>query len=181
MDEFAKKHDKERYDIFTEAAGRRDVQPIVIEKDFWVCWTLKRLFTDPQIAQHLTFKGGTSLSKAYGLIERFSEDIDLTISRDAQFLTDGKDPMEEGLSGKERNRRIDTLRENAQQFVNEIILKSLAARIEKALGRKDGWQIYIDSNDPDKQTIIFQYPTTVTAVGYIKPAIKLEFGARGGT
>ena len=181
MDLFAKKPDAERHDIFTEAASRRDVRPIVIEKDFWVCWTLKRLFTDPKIGPHLTFKGGTSLSKAYGLIERFSEDIDLTISRDAPFLTDGKDPMEEGLSGKERNRRIDTLRQNAQQFVNEIVLKSLAASIEKDFGQKDGWQIFIDPNDPDKQTIIFQYPATVTAAGYIKPTIKLEFGARGGT
>lgn len=66
MDLFAKKPDAERHDIFTEAASRRDVQPIVIEKDFWVCWTLKRLFIDPKIGPHLTFKGGTSLSKAYG-------------------------------------------------------------------------------------------------------------------
>jgi hypothetical protein len=181
MDVFAKKPDAERHEIFTEAASRRDVQPMVIEKDFWVCWTLKRLFTDQQIAPHLTFKGGTSLSKAYDLIERFSEDIDLTISRDAPFLAAGKDPGEEGLSGKERNRRIDTLRQNAQQFVNEIVLNSLAASIEKALGQKEGWQIFIDPYDPDKQTIIFQYPATVTVAGYIKPVIKLEFGARGGT
>ena len=180
MDEFAKMPNSERYSVFNESASRRDVQPIVIEKDFWVCWTLKRLFTDQQIAPHLTFKGGTSLSKSYGLIERFSEDIDLTISRDAPFLTDGKDPLEEGLSGKERNRRINVLRQNARRFVEEIVLKSLATSIEKAFGQKDGWQIVIDPDDPDKQTIIFRYPATVTAADYIKPTIKLEFGARGG-
>lgn len=94
MDKFARKFNAERHDIFIEAASRRDVQPVVIEKDFWVCWTLHRLFTDPQTSPHLTFKGGTSLSKAYGLIERFSEDIDLTISREAPLLNEGRDPME---------------------------------------------------------------------------------------
>jgi len=51
-----------------------------VEKDFWVCWTLQKLFAVPELAPHLTFKGGTSLSKAWGLIGRFSEDIDLTIT-----------------------------------------------------------------------------------------------------
>ena len=180
MDAFAKKPDDERLDIFTEAASRRDVQPIVVEKDFWVCWTLKRLFTDQQIGPYLTFKGGTSLSKAYGLIDRFSEDIDLTISREAPPLVDGKNPTEGGISGKERRRRIDTLKQNVQRFIEEVVLNSFVASVETALCRKDGWQIVIDPDDPDKQTILFEYPAP-TAGGYIKPSIKLEFGARGGT
>ena len=58
-----------------EAAGRRDLTQIIIEKNFWVCRTLRRLTTAPALKDHITFKGGTSLSKAYGIIERFSEDI----------------------------------------------------------------------------------------------------------
>lgn len=125
MDNFAVKSEQERYDIFQEAANRRDIADIIVEKDFWVCWTLKRLFSNPVLSPLLTFKGGTSLSKAYGLIERFSEDIDLTINRDAPFLADGKNPMDENISGKERERRIDALKINAQHFVEQAVLPAL--------------------------------------------------------
>ena len=53
---------------------------VMVEKDFWVCWLLGLLFADPELAPHLVFKGGTSLSKVYGIIDRFSEDIDLSMS-----------------------------------------------------------------------------------------------------
>lgn len=182
MDSFAKKQTAERREIFQEAASRRDVLPIVIEKDFWVCWTLKRLFTAPQLAPYITFKGGTSLSKSYGLIERFSEDIDLTISREASPLNEVKDPMERDISGKERGRRIEALKESAQRFVGETILGCLTAQMTEALERGDDWQLLIDPDDPDRQTILFYYPQTATeTAGYVKPTIKLEFGARGGT
>jgi len=199
MDKFANKPETERHDLLQEAANRRDFAPIIIEKDFWVCWTLKRLFTDPALAPHLTFKGGTSLSKAYGLIERFSEDIDLTISRNAPLLQEGASPMEEGIGTNERNRRMDTLKQNAQRFVAEIILPNLQASIAAQLGNAQSWQLTLDDNDPDRQTILFHFPKTFQYThglnfsnfrfgknfaqvdGYIKPSIKLEFGARGET
>lgn len=181
MDKFAQKTDEERQDIFNEVASRRDVIPIVIEKDFWVCWTLKRLFTNPQISPYITFKGGTSLSKVYGLIERFSEDIDLTVSPQAPFLKDGKDVLEPDLSRNARERRLKTRRENAQKFVQNFAFPRIKENIEKALEREDGWQLLMAPDDPDYQTIIFEYPKTVTEVSYISPTIKLEFGGRGGT
>lgn len=63
MDKFATKPEQERRDILQEAASRRDLAEIIVEKDFWVCWTLKRLFSSPVLSPYLTFKGGTSLSK----------------------------------------------------------------------------------------------------------------------
>ncbi len=69
-----------RRDAFAIAGERRGLLPLLIEKDFWVCWTLERLFALPGFHDHLLFKGGTSLSKVYGLIQRFSEDIDLSLS-----------------------------------------------------------------------------------------------------
>ena len=72
MDEFGRRAGADRLAFINEAALRRDVTPVIIEKDFWVCWTLKRLTQTPALSGHLTFKGGTSLSKAYGIIERFS-------------------------------------------------------------------------------------------------------------
>ena len=62
---------------FQQVDESMGLQAFSVEKDFWVCWTLRELFTLSGIGEHLTFKGGTSLSKAWKLIRRFSEDIDL--------------------------------------------------------------------------------------------------------
>jgi predicted nucleotidyltransferase component of viral defense system len=69
----------ERRLYIDQAATRRNVSPVVLEKDFWVCWLLGLLFGS-EFAGSLVFKGGTSLSKVFGVIERFSEDIDLSLS-----------------------------------------------------------------------------------------------------
>src|SRR5215472_6270093 len=69
----------ERRLYFEQAALRRSVSPVILEKDFWVCWLLGILF-ESEFASSLVFKGGTSLSKVFGVIERFSEDIDLSLS-----------------------------------------------------------------------------------------------------
>ena len=69
----------ERRLYIEQAAVRRNISPVVLEKDFWVCWLLGVLF-ESEFAGSLVFKGGTSLSKVFGVIERFSEDIDLSLS-----------------------------------------------------------------------------------------------------
>jgi predicted nucleotidyltransferase component of viral defense system len=63
-----------------QTAARMSASTVMVEKDFWVCWPLGLLFADSELAPHLVFKGGTSLSKVYGVIDRFSEDIDLSMS-----------------------------------------------------------------------------------------------------
>lgn len=200
MDDFARRDNNDRLAFISEAAARRDVTPIIIEKDFWVCWTLRRLMSVPVLADNLTFKGGTSLSKAYEIIERFSEDIDLTIGRNAPMIVDTLPPMEDGISGKERERRTKALKAAAQRYVQEIALPELRNAIAEALGTSDGWSALIDQEDQDVQTILFEYPklldykidpwggsfgnsfgTSWKKDGYIRPRIKLEFGARGET
>jgi hypothetical protein len=79
MDKVARLPAGDRHDIFSEAASRLGIRPTIIEKDFWVCFVLKLLFSKAPFKDELVFKGGTSLSKVYGLIERFSEDIDLVL------------------------------------------------------------------------------------------------------
>lgn len=195
MDKFITLPEQDKRAAFQEAANRRGVLPIIIEKDFWVCWTLKHLLTIPELAPHITFKGGTSLSKAYGIIDRFSEDIDLTISKSAPYTKDAKNPAEEGISGKERQRRIDSLKEGAQKFVSEIALPKLNEKLQEVCGNESGWKVESASDDNDKQTILFYYPKLLSygqpygvgsygvgvygGGGYIRPAIRLEFGARG--
>jgi Nucleotidyl transferase AbiEii toxin, Type IV TA system len=88
MDKVARMRAEDRQDIFIEAAARLGIRPAIIEKDFWVCLVLKLLFEKSRFAPSLVFKGGTSLSKAHGLIERFSEDIDLVL--DWQLIGFGK-------------------------------------------------------------------------------------------
>lgn len=67
---------------FQQVDAEMGLQALSVEKDFWVCWTLRELFAVPDVGSHLTFKGGTSLSKAWKLIERFSEDIDIIVDKD---------------------------------------------------------------------------------------------------
>ena len=199
MDDFALRPDADRLAFINEAAARRDIRPIIIEKDFWVCWTLRRLVQSPALRGQFTFKGGTSLSKAYGIIDRFSEDIDLTIGRDAPLICDTLPPMEDGISGKERDRRTKALKAAAQSFIATFALPHITTAIAEGLGTHDGWEVVLDPEDNDRQTILFRYPKLLSygggygrggygvgsygegEAGYIKPRIKLEFGARGET
>jgi len=190
MDEFARRPADERRAFFAEAAARRDLTPLIVEKDFWVCWTLRRLMGAPELARVLTFKGGTSLSKAFGIIKRFSEDIDLTINRAAPLLGEVASPMASEISGKERERRGKALSAAAQEWVATILLPTLAQAIEEVLGTREGWSIEADPDDRDLQTVLFNYPASSGYgldygtnygghTGYVQPRIKLEFGARG--
>jgi len=79
MREFLEMPEERRRLICTEAGAQLNLAEVAVEKDFWVCWTLQRLYALPEWGAHLTFKGGTSLSKGWQLIERFSEDIDIVI------------------------------------------------------------------------------------------------------
>ena len=194
MDEFARREAADRRAFVQEAASRRDLTPTIIEKDFWVCWTLRRLMNCEELTGQLMFKGGTSLSKAYDIIHRFSEDIDLVISKGAPRIREVNSPMEEGISGNERKRRTKSLKEAAQAYVAEEIMPVLAREIETALGTAEGWSLKLDPEDNDRQTLLFNYPQTRgyglnygndygggADGGYIRPRIKLEFGARGDT
>lgn len=101
--------DEERRDLFLGTAARLGTAVQNVEKDFWVCWTLDALFNGLEPGgPRLLFKGGTSLSKAFGLISRFSEDIDITVFR--EDLRQYVDVAElEAMSGKKRRARLDEI------------------------------------------------------------------------
>ena len=80
MDNVAVMPREDRAVLFRETAAKMGVAAVIVEKDFWVCWALSRM-ANLEEGQDLLFKGGTSLSKAFGLIERFSEDVDLAYNR----------------------------------------------------------------------------------------------------
>lgn len=79
-------------DLCQETSSRLKVNPVVAEKDYWPCWVLDRLFSDPPVRGQIMFKDGTTLSKVFGLIERFSENIDMILNWD--MLKEKLDPVE---------------------------------------------------------------------------------------
>ena len=126
----------------------------------------------------MIFKGGTSLSKAYEAIERFSEDLDLSLSRRDLGFADDRDPEQPGISGKESRRRIDALVAACRQAIRDQFLPSIQADFTSVLGA-GGWSA--DSDSIDAQTVIFNYPRSELASRLpvaIRPAIRLEMGAR---
>jgi predicted nucleotidyltransferase component of viral defense system len=111
LSEFLKATPQDRRDVFLAAAARLGTPEQNVEKDFWVTWTLDILFNGlPTGHPRLLFKGGTSLSKAYGLISRFSEDIDITVFRE-DLGQAASVPELEALSRKKRQARLDAIKD----------------------------------------------------------------------
>src|SRR5438477_3163745 len=93
---------RERAELFAETAERKALAEAIVEKDFWVCWVLKQLFTIDAFSGRLLFKGGTSLSKIFKAINRFSEDIDLAVDYTALGFTGTRDPRQQQISKTKR-------------------------------------------------------------------------------
>jgi hypothetical protein len=174
MDNFAKLKAAERQPYFEETASRRNSTTTAIEKDFWVCWTLKHLFSLEAIPE-LRFKGGTSLSKVFGLIDRFSEDIDISIDRAALGFSGERDPANPKLSATKRNALSQELRAAITVEVRAHILPKLRARFETVLGEK-GWALAPSEEANEDMTLLFQYPPAFEYKDYLRPQIKIEFG-----
>ena len=168
--------DQDRKDVFESAAERLDTLPSYVEKDFWVCFVLEVLYNRlPAGHPQLLFKGGTALSKAYGLIRRFSEDIDLVVYRDGLGFGADRDPTNpEGISGKKRKALFDELREACGAYIRG----DLAAALGRLLDER--CEIVPDEEDGDQQTLLIEYPTLYPSADlpYVLPRVKLEAGAR---
>ena len=179
MDRFLALPSAERELAFQQTAAARGLASGSVEKDFWACLMLRELFNLTEFGEHLTFKGGTSLSKAWGLIDRFSEDIDLTIDRDILGFSGDHGP-EAANSRKEQERRLQALKHSCGRAITKRIGPALTARMQAILQTKESWSLTSDDDDPDEQTLLFAYPRPVAAAtpSYVIPAVKLEFGAR---
>ncbi|NIM49714.1 MAG: nucleotidyl transferase AbiEii/AbiGii toxin family protein [Gemmatimonadales bacterium] len=179
MDGIAQLTREERAELFTETAARMGVRPIIAEKDFWVCWTLKYLFALPAEQPGLIFKGGTSLSKVYGLIRRFSEDIDLAFDRRDLGFGGDRDP-ETAPSGKARQRRLKELGEECGRHIAVTLVPTLQKEFGSTIGMH-GWQLAVDEEKP--LAVHFAYPKSLEtaeydALRYLRPVVTMELGAR---
>lgn len=171
---------RDRTDIFQTAANELGTLGSYIEKDFWVSAALGALFNGlPAGHPVLSFKGGTSLSKVFGLIRRFSEDIDITVSRaDLGFIGE-RDPANGGLalSGKKRDALLDDLRAAVSNYARDDLMPALA----EVIGQLDGdLRIETDPEDRDDATLLVYYPKLMSegSPEYVRPNVKIELGAR---
>ena len=105
---------------------------MIIEKDFWVCWLLGMLFSQPTLAPHLVFKGGTSLSKVFGAIDRFSEDVDLSVS--PAFVGADAQAFDTLTSRTKRDAATAEMQRLCGVKAQDTIAPVLAAAIRTALG-----------------------------------------------
>ncbi len=160
----------ERSDYVVAAATNLGISELIVEKDLWVVWMLEQLFTlSPQLGP-FTFKGGTSLSKGFNAIQRFSEDIDISIDRarlgypdDAYFYSAG--------SAKETRRRVEEIRGTVRAYTMDNILPALRTRVAQEL--RGSWALDIDAEG----SLRFRYPTAQRGeIGYVRPDVLIEFG-----
>lgn len=156
--------------IFRNTAQKAGLHEAIIEKDFWVCLTLDYLFHTCPWKEAFTFKGGTSLSKCYGLIQRFSEDIDLIL--DWRVLGYSVDEPWEQRSNTKQDAFNKKANLRAEEFLSAKLLPTIKADLSAILGREA--QLYILPEDP--QTICFQYPKIIEDNSTLQ-VIRLEIGA----
>ena len=163
---------------FQQVDESMGLQAFSVEKDFWVCWILRELFTLPGIGDHLTFKGGTSLSKAWRMIQRFSEDIDIVIDK-APLGFAGDASPEQAPSNKQRRARLENLMAAARAWVQGTLQPTLVQRLAATLGSA-GWRLEVDPDMADGQCLLFHYASVFPpgSAGYIPPRVKIELGAR---
>jgi len=160
----------ERREALDTAADASGLLPHLLEKDIWVVWSLRHVFAGPY-ANHLVFKGGTSLSKAYGVIRRFSEDVDLTYDIRAiahDLVGDADAPLP--ASASQEKKWTKAIRTRLSEWVDAEIVPRLKLDLEQhglpATVRSEGDKVFID------------YAPLATGTGYVAPAVMLEFGAR---
>ena len=162
---------EERRDALRLAASRSGRRAHLLEKDIWVVWTLSAL-NEGSFAEHLTFKGGTSLSKAYRAIRRFSEDLDITydIRHMAPDLVAGSGDEAIPENRSQENRWTRKIRRRLPVWVGEHALPALESYLNEtgisARIRTEGERIFVS------------YAPLFDEYGFVKPEVMVEFGAR---
>ena len=153
----------EKLVMLQQTADTKNILEQAVEKDWWVCAVLMAL-SKSSLSDFLQFKGGTSLSKAWGLINRFSEDIDLTISRSFFNLPD------------DTSQQQTIIRRKAFHYVKETLIEQLSD-ILKENGVKDFEIRFITENSSAMvATVEVRYKSIlVTMIDYILPVVKIEF------
>lgn len=171
MSDFYKFSTEQKFEIIRQVVNRTGLYPQIVEKDLWVTTILQLIFS-LSFADRLVFKGGTSLSKVWNVIERFSEDIDMTVDRE---LFD--------LQGDLTIRQIKKLRKQSSLFVKD----TFCSELQKAFEKYDLQHIFAvepqpngegDKTYPEPRKVFVRYKSLFDDMPYVKSEIVLEIGAR---
>ena len=163
---------REQREILQTAAAKLGCKAAILEKDIWLCWVLQVLFSIPD-RHPMAFKGGTSLSKVYGIIDRFSEDVDITL--DYREFDKDFDPFASGISKTKIGKFSDRLKTFVNSYTQDVVIPALAKASEMFA---DSVQHKIRSEDSGEK-VWFSYPSAVEdADDYLESEILLEFGGR---
>ena len=161
---------EDKIDALEVAASKLGRPADLLEKDVWVVWALNALF-DSDLGEHLVFKGGTSLSKVYKAIDRFSEDVDLTYDIRQiipDLIKDPDDPYPPSRS--QAQKWTEAVRGRLGEWVGSKVAPMLSDKVKAAALpaeiRVEGDKIYLD------------YDAVRSGSGYVRPSVLLEFGAR---
>jgi hypothetical protein len=169
MYEIAKLKDKERELIFRNTANKMKVNEAIIEKDFWVVLVLDYLFSKSKFKKTFTFKGGTSLSKGYSLIRRFSEDIDMILDWTV-FSIPENEPYED-RSNTQQNRYNQEINKKAATFIKNTLLDEIKSGLSDLLG----FDVDMECDKTEENIIVFKYPRLYSNDSILN-TIRLEFG-----
>ena len=162
----------EQRDILNTCADQTGRPAAILEKDIWICWVLQTLFSMPGRLP-MVFKGGTSLSKVYGIIDRFSEDVDITL--DYRAFGEDHDPFAAGVSNNANKKFSERLRSHVSNHIHETVAPVLT-NASKNLATAGRHEIRIGE---DGEKVWFTYPSVVeNLVDYLKTNVLLEFGGR---
>ncbi|MDR1184012.1 MAG: nucleotidyl transferase AbiEii/AbiGii toxin family protein [Coriobacteriales bacterium] len=170
MIDLASLDDVSRKDLFRATSQQMKLDAAFIEKDFWICWVLEYLFGRSSISDKAAFKGGTSLSKGYGLIRRMSEDIDVIL--DWRLLGYGLDEPWEERGSKKQRAFIEEMHNRATTFIGNTLLFEMRSDF-KDFDLTD-FSLEIVPSDP--QTIRFYYPQAFSEDALLQE-IRIEAGA----
>lgn len=162
----------ERRLYIEQAAIQRNVSPVIMEKDFWVCWLLGILFGS-EFARHLVFKGGTSLSKVFRVIDRFSEDIDLSLSPAFLGLP------EAGATRNQANKWMTKAEAACEVAARTQIMPALESVVVAVLGKSEQHRFeFLKDPNTNSPVLLFHYPSSQpSGFEYLKRSVKLEFGS----
>ena len=176
MDKVALLPPKERSELFSETSAQMNIDTALIEKDFWVCWILKLLFSKSSLSDVLLFNGGTSLSKIYSLIRRFSEDIDLAV--DWKMLGYDADlaAKVDGSSRRQREKLFTDMLVDCRGYISGEFITTLREEISEKLPAETGWLLEVDPINGD--VVNFKYPTIGNSPSYVQSIVRLELGTQ---
>lgn len=165
--------DKQRIEMFTNTAANKGINTAMIEKDFWVYIILDKIFSDGELSQILCFKGGTSLSKVFGVIDRFSEDIDLILLPDV-ILKDNENLIQS--SKNQQNKFNKEIEIRAENYISTVLKNKIASVLGNQLNVMTDEEYKNGSEKFDNHILHVIYPKVIDSDEYLRPEIKLEIG-----